>query len=70
MDVSGVAEEAHPRACRTRLVGAGAAAKVPVGEEMIGGGVARAEVRRPDNVDDFVRTRVSLLLLLESERWP
>ena len=52
--MSSVTDKAHPRASGIRFVGAA----TKVGEEVVRGGVARAEACRPDDAVDFVRVRV------------
>ena len=64
MDVSSVTDKTHPRASGIRLVGAAA----KVGEEVVRGGVAGAEARRPDDAVDFVRVRVPSLVAGERGR--
>ena len=62
--MSSVTDKAHPRASGTRLVGVAA----KVGEEVVRGGVARAEARRPDDAVDFGRVRVPSLVAGERGR--
>ena len=64
MDVSGVTDKTYPGASGTRFVGAA----TKVGEEVIRGGVAGAEARRPDDAVDFVRVRVPSLVAGERGR--